>query len=59
MPSFDPTAKLGTCVEDAVVVFLVVNGPRDAVSEHAFGKAGERVDGIVAQEGGGARCVSL
>jgi len=59
MPSFDSAAKLGACVEDAVVVLLVVNGASDAVSEHAFGKTWERVDGVVAQEGGGARCVSL
>jgi hypothetical protein len=38
MPSFDSTAKLGACIEDAVVVLLVVDGPRDAVSEHAFGE---------------------
>lgn len=40
VPSFDATAKLGACVEDTVVVFLVVYRSRNAVSKHAFGKAG-------------------
>ncbi len=59
MPSFNSTAKLGACVEDAVVVLLVVDGSRDAVPEHAFGKTGKRVHGVIAQEGGGARRVPL
>lgn len=59
MPPFNSTAELGACVEDAVVVFLVVDGSRDAISEHAFGKTWKRVYGVLAQEDGGARRVFL
>src|SRR5690348_4360167 len=59
VPSLDAAAELVAGVEDAVEVVLVVDGARDAVAEHALGQAGQRVDGVLAQEGGGAARVPL
>lgn len=52
MPSFYPAVELRACVEDAIVVILVMHWSRDAVAEHAFCERWERIHGVVAQEGG-------
>jgi hypothetical protein len=46
-------------VEDAVVVFLVMDGSGYAVAEHAFCEGREGVDWVFAEEGGGRRGVAF
>jgi hypothetical protein len=59
MPSFNTTVELRACVEDTVVVILVVDRSRYAVSEHALCQARERIDWVVPEKRGSARCVPL
>lgn len=59
VPALDAAVELLTRVEDAVEVVLVVDGAGDAVAEHALGQAGQGVDGVLAQEGGGPARVPL
>lgn len=50
MPAFDSAIELRASVEDAVVVFLVMDGSRDAVAKHTLRQARQRIDRIFAQE---------
>ena len=47
VPAFNITRKLGACVEDVVVVFLVVDGTGERVAEHSFSQGGELVRGVL------------
>lgn len=59
MPALNAAVELRACIEYAIVVFLVVDWARDAVSEHAFCQAGQGVDWVLAQESCCARSVLL
>lgn len=43
MPAFDPTTEFFAGVVDAIVVFLIVNWPCQAVAKHAFCERWKRV----------------
>ncbi len=50
MPSLYSAIELRAGIEYAVVILLVMNRPRDAVPKHAFGQAGQGIDGVIAQK---------
>ena len=47
MPAFDPATEFFAGVVDAIVVFLIVNWPCQAVAKHAFCERRKRVVGIL------------
>lgn len=53
MPPFDTTVELRACVEDAVVVVLIMHRSGDAIPKHALSQRRKRVDRVLAQECGG------
>jgi hypothetical protein len=59
VPTLDAAVELGACVEDAVVVLLIVYWSRDAVPEHAFCETWKRAHGVVSQERRSTRRVLL
>lgn len=59
MPSLDLTSEALARVKNAVIVILVVNRPRYAISKHAFGQWRKRFDGVLLEEGGCRRRIAL
>ena len=50
MPAFNPTSKFLAGVVDAIVVFLIVNWPRQAVAKHAFCERWKCAVGVLLEE---------
>lgn len=51
MPSLDVAAELLTVIKDAVVIVLIMEWSRNRVSKHALRQGGQRVDGVILEEG--------
>lgn len=50
MPSFNTAPKFLTGVVNAIVVFLVVDWPRQAIAKHAFCYRWKRVGSVLLEE---------
>lgn len=50
MPSLEIASELFACVEDTVVILLVMNWPRQAVPKHAFCQRRKSLDRVVLQK---------
>lgn len=53
MPAFDAASEIGAGVEDAIVVFLVVHWPGQAVTKHTLGQGRQLMGRVVPQKCGG------
>jgi hypothetical protein len=56
MPSFNIASELLAGVKDAIVVILVVDGPSERITKHAFCHRRQCIDWIRPEEGGRCRC---
>jgi hypothetical protein len=56
MPPFNIASELLAGVEDAIVIILVVDGPSERITKHAFCHRRQRIDWIRLEEGGRCRC---
>ncbi len=59
MPPFNATPEFLASVIYAVVIVLIVDGPCQAIAEHAFREGWQRVDWMLLEELGGGRRVPL
>jgi hypothetical protein len=59
MPALNITAELSTRSKNAVVVFLVMHRPGQAVSEHAFGQWRQFMGRVIFEERGGGGRIAL
>lgn len=50
MPTFNGTIKSLTCLEDAIVIVLIVNWSSYAVAKHTFGNWCKRVDRVLGKK---------